>query len=107
MPSDPRLARVCACILARPADEHRIEELARHSGASVRTLGRLAIRELGCPLSTWRQQARVLSAIPMLVGGDSVTGTARSLGYETVGAFSAIFRRLVGMSPHEYRRSCN
>lgn len=106
MPTDPRLARVCACILARPGEEHRIDELARHSGASVRTLGRLALHELGCPLSTWRQQARVLSAVPMLVAGESVTGAARSLGYETAGAFAAMFRRLVGMSPHEYRTVC-
>jgi AraC-like DNA-binding protein len=106
MPSDPRLARVCARILARPGEEHRIDELARHAGASVRTLGRLARHELGCPLSTWRQQSRILSAVPMLIAGESVTGTARSMGYETTGAFAAMFRRFVGMSPHAYRTSC-
>ncbi len=106
MPSDPRLARACAGILAKPGEEHRIEELARHAGASVRSLGRLALHELGCPLSTWRQQARILSAVPMLIAGESVTGTARSLGYETAGAFAAMFKRFVGMSPREYRMSC-
>lgn len=106
MPSDPRLARVCASILARPGEEHRIDELARQAGASVRSLGRLAVHELGCPLSTWRQQARILSAVPMLIAGESVAGTARSLGYETAGAFAAMFRRFVGMSPREYRISC-
>lgn len=106
MPSDPRLARVCAGILARPGEEHRIDELARRAGASVRTLRRLALHELGCPLSTWRQQARILSAVPMLIAGESVTGTAQALGYETTGAFAAMFRRFVGMSPREYSTSC-
>ena len=105
MPSDPRLARICAGILARPGDAHRIDEGARHAGASIRTLARLSRDELGCPLSAWRQQARVLSAVPMLIAGEPVTRIAQTLGYETTGAFSAMFGRLVGMSPRAYQRS--
>lgn len=103
MPSDPRLARVCAGILARPGDEHRIDRLARQGGASARTLGRLARDELGCPLSTWRQQARVLSAVPMLIAGQQVTRVAQALGYGTPGAFAAVFKRIMGVSPRAYR----
>lgn len=105
MPSDPRLARACADILARPDDEHRIERLAQESGASVRTLTRLAQDELGCPLSTWRQQARILSSIPMLIAGKQVTSVAHSMGYETPGAYSAMFKRMMGVQPHLYRQS--
>ncbi|WP_171070293.1 AraC family transcriptional regulator [Methylobacterium terricola] len=106
MPSDPRLARVCASILAQPGEERRIDDFARQAGASVRTLGRLALHELGCPLSAWRQQARVLSAVPRLIAGEPVTRVAQSLGYETNGAFAAIFKRLIGVSPREYHKSC-
>lgn len=104
MPSDPRLARACADILARPDGEHRIERLAHESGASVRTLTRLAQDELGCPLSTWRQQVRILSSIPMLIAGKPVTFVAQAMGYETPGAYSAMFKRMMGVQPHLYRQ---
>lgn len=104
MPSDPRLARVCADILARPGSTHRIDHWAQQSGASVRTLRRLARTELGCPLSTWRQQARILSAIPRLIAGEPVILIAQAMGYETPGAFAAMFRRITGVQPHAYRQ---
>lgn len=103
IPSDPRLAQVCARILAQPGDTHQIEDLARQAGASVRTLGRLARHELGCSLSTWRQEARMLSAVPMLIAGVPVTRVAQSLGYETPAAFAAAFKRMMGASPRAYR----
>jgi len=105
MPSDPRLARACADILGKPDGEHRIGRLAHESGASVRTLTRLAQDELGCPLSTWRQQARILSSIPMLIAGKQVTVVAQAMGYETPSAFSAMFKRIMGVQPHLYRQS--
>lgn len=102
MPSDTRLARACQTILADPGSEHRIAGLAALSGASIRTLTRLAQEELGCMLSVWRQQARVMAAVPMLVAGESVMRTAQALGYETPSAFAAMFRRLLGTTPRNY-----
>jgi AraC-like DNA-binding protein len=104
MPSDPRLVRVCAGILARPGEEHRVVDAARQAGASIRTIGRLALDELGCPISTWRQQARVLTAVPMLIAGEPVTRVAQALGYETSGAFATMFRRIMGVPPRDYQR---
>lgn len=105
MPSDQRLARACADILERPGDEHRIDELARLCGASVRTLARLADNELGCPLSTWRQHARVLASIPMLISQKSIIQISQGLGYETPSAFSAMFKKIIGTTPSAYRHA--
>lgn len=102
MPSDVRLARACQCILADPGQEHCIADLAALSGASVRTLTRLAREDLGCTMSVWRQQARILAAVPMLIAGESVMQTATALGYETPSAFAAMFRRLLGATPRDY-----
>ncbi|CAD7339767.1 MULTISPECIES: AraC family transcriptional regulator [unclassified Sphingobium] len=98
MPSDPRLVRACEQILDSPSVAD-IDELARSSGASTRTLSRLAREELGCPLSVWRQQARIVAALPMLIAGESILSTALSLGYETPSAFTAMFKRLIGTTP--------
>ncbi|WP_408736928.1 helix-turn-helix domain-containing protein [Acetobacter conturbans] len=80
-----------------------MEALAQQAEASVRTLARLALEELGCSLSAWRQQADVLAAVPMLVSGQPVGLISEVLGYETPSAFAAIFRRIIGGSPTTYR----
>lgn len=79
-----------------------MSDLAILVGASPRTLIRLANKELGCSFSVWRQQARILSAVPMLVAGEAVTSTALTLGYETPSAFAAMFKRFIGASPRVF-----
>lgn len=102
MPSEPRLAKACRYILAEPGKDLALTELAKRSGASVRTLSRLAQQELGCPLSVWRQQVRIFAAIPMLTAGETVINTASALGYETPRAFAAMFRRILGTTPRAF-----
>ena len=102
MPQDPRLERACKIILADPGATRSLSDLAILAGASPRTLIRLANKELGCSFSVWRQQARILSAVPMLVAGEAVTSTALTLGYETPSAFAAMFKRFIGASPRVF-----
>lgn len=102
MPTDPRLARLCRHVLAHPGDRRDLRALARAAGASERTLRRLAGRELGMPFSLWRQQARILAALPSLAAGRPVTETAHALGYETASAFAAMFRLVLGTAPRRY-----
>jgi AraC-like DNA-binding protein len=102
MPQDARLERACASILSDLSASRTIGDLAADCGASPRTLARLANDELGCPLSVWRQQARILEAVPMLVAGEPVTQTALALGYETPSAFAAMFRRILGVTPSAF-----
>lgn len=103
LPTDPRLRRACAAILDRPGGGHDMAALAALAGTSERTLARLAERDLGVPFSLWRQQARILAALPILAQGGSVTEAALTLGYGSPGAFAALFRRLIGRSPASYR----
>lgn len=52
--------------------------------------------------SKWRQQARLLSGIRMLAEGVPISTVAMDLGYESPSAFSAMFRRALGVAPSEY-----
>ena len=106
MPVDRRLRRACEAILADPADGQSVASLAGLAGLSERTLRRLAERELGVSLSVWRQQARILAALPVLAGGGSVIEAASASGYGSPSALAATFRRLTGHSPAAYRTSC-
>ncbi|MDU3756566.1 MAG: helix-turn-helix transcriptional regulator [Klebsiella pneumoniae] len=99
---DRRLAIICKAILSNPHDNRTLDEWAKRTGTSTRTLSRLFISELGVSFQIWRQQARVLAALPRLASGESVTTIAMETGYETPGAFSAMFKRLLGVTPSRY-----
>ncbi|BEV71716.1 helix-turn-helix transcriptional regulator [Paludibacterium sp. THUN1379] len=101
---DVRLARVCTALLADPADPRGLEALAREQGASGRTLSRLFVAELGMSYQLWRQHLSVMTALPHLAAGESVTQVATALGYDNPGAFAAMFRRLMSCAPSDYAR---
>jgi AraC-like DNA-binding protein len=99
---DLRVLAVAQAFASNPGDTRTLAEWATFAGASVRTLARLFEREGGMTFRQWREQFRVLAAIPRLMGGDSVTILASDLGYETPGAFATMFRRVTGMAPSQY-----
>ncbi|MEO0035761.1 MAG: hypothetical protein RLZZ501_1784, partial [Pseudomonadota bacterium] len=93
---DPRLARLCAAILADPADGRGLAAWGEEVGASARTLARLFRAETGMSFQVWRRQARLLLALPRLAAGEAVTNVALDLGYANPGAFAAMVRRATG-----------
>ena len=103
MPRDPRLRGLCEQLLAAPGDQRTLSAWARTLNASARTLARHFQNETGLSFGAWRQQARVLEAMGRLGGGVPVTQVALDLGYDSVSAFSAMFRRAAGASPSHYR----
>ena len=103
MPSDPRLRALCQALLDTPGDQRTLDEWAVTLNASARTLARHFQSETGLSFGAWRQQARVLEAMGRLGNGAPVTQVALDLGYDSVSAFSAMFRRAAGASPSAYR----
>ncbi|MGE0659410.1 MAG: helix-turn-helix transcriptional regulator [Reyranellaceae bacterium] len=102
LPEDARLRRVCEAILAEPALDLTLEELARTASASARTLARLFRRETGASFGQWRQQARLMAALRLLASGEKVTSVALDLGYDSPSAFTAMFRKALGVPPSRY-----
>lgn len=99
---DRRLARVCDAIIADPRNESDLKGWASFAGTSSRTLARLFTKEFRVTFTCWRQQVRIIAALPRLASGESVTAVALDLGYETPGAFAQVFRRFLGESPSHY-----
>ncbi len=62
----------------------------------------LAERRIGFHFTEWRQRARLMRALELLSADISVTTVAFELGYETVSAFIALFRRHFGVTPGRY-----
>lgn len=104
MPSDPRLLRVCKAITDDPSDQRDLDAWASYAAMGRRTFTRMFREETGMGLTTWKQQVRLMEAISLLDSGHSVTDIAFTLGYESVSAFIAMFRRFFGTSPTRYTR---
>ncbi|MCY1219289.1 HTH-type transcriptional regulator NimR [compost metagenome] len=104
MPQDARLARICTRIVADPSDETSVEAWSQSVGASERTIIRLFPEQTGMTFSRWKQQARLMVAVRLLAEGRPVIDIALQLGYESPSAFTAMFRRALGMTPTEYFR---
>ncbi|WP_201496766.1 AraC family transcriptional regulator [Rubrivivax sp. A210] len=101
---DPLLAPVLQTLEDEPGDNRPLAELALAAHTTERTLVRRCQRELGMPFAEWRQRLRVVKALPRLEAGEKVEAIALDLGYGGASAFIAMFRRLMGVTPDEYRK---
>jgi AraC-like DNA-binding protein/mannose-6-phosphate isomerase-like protein (cupin superfamily) len=99
LPSDVRAQRAADWILKNPADGATTKALARRCGLSARTLERLFPAETGMRFGLWRQKARLLESVRVLVEGGSVTDAALESGYSSVSAYIAAFKQTFGCTP--------
>ena len=102
MPSDPRLRALASRLIADPSNNRSLENWARDAAVSARTLARLFTAQTGMTFRAWRQQARLLRALEMMAAGQSITTVALDVGYDSPSAFSAMFRRALGVPPTRY-----
>ncbi len=102
MPSDRRLLRIAAQLLATPADHRSLAQWAQWAGLSPRSLSRHFREETGLSFAGWRQQARLAEALRQLSDGASVADAAHRLGYSSPSAFVTAFRTHFGSPPARY-----
>ncbi|MET3794185.1 AraC family transcriptional regulator [Aquamicrobium terrae] len=103
-PSDPRIDSLCRRFVAEPSPHTTIDDWAEWLGMSRRSFTRTFHRETGLSLSTWRQQALLFAALPRLADGEPITSVALDLGYDSVPAFTTMFKRMLGSAPRSYLR---
>ena len=99
LPSDVRALRAADWVLKHPADRATATAIARRSGLSERTLERVFRAETGMRFGLWRQKARLLESVRLLVEGRSVTGAALDSGYASVSAYIAAFKQTFACTP--------
>ena len=99
LPSDRRAVSAVDWVMKHPADRAPATALARRCGLSARTLGRLFRAETGMGFGLWRQKARLLESVRVLVESGSVTDAALESGYSSVSAYIAAFKQTFGCTP--------
>jgi AraC-like DNA-binding protein len=105
-PRDPKLKRITDRLIATPARQGTLAELAASAHLTERTAARLFVRETGLTFGQWRQQLRLLTALEELGAGASVTAAALNVGYHDVSSFITAFKQVVGKTPSKcFRRT--
>ncbi len=104
MPIEERSRRVAEQLVEDPSDDRTMAQWGHEVGASSRTLARAFLAETSMPFGRWRSLLRLRAAMTELAEGEPVANVARSVGYESVSAFVAAFRRETGITPAAYFR---
>ena len=99
LPADARALKVAKTVLKNPADGTTATALARSFGLSTRTLERLFSAETGMRFGLWRQKAKLLESVRVLVESGSVTEAALESGYASVSAYISAFKHTFGCTP--------
>jgi AraC-like DNA-binding protein len=102
---DPALGAVLRILQAQPGDNRTLAELAQAVHTTERTLMRRCQRDLGMTFAEWRQRLRVVRAMPLLEGGQTVETIALDLGYGSASAFISMFKKLTGSTPDDMRKT--
>lgn len=85
--------------------EMKLDEIAREAGISHFHFIRRFRATFGVTPHQYRIGSRLKSAKLHLANGLSVTETCMVVGFESVGSFSCLFTKHVGMSPAEFGRN--
>ncbi|KND56114.1 L-rhamnose operon transcriptional activator RhaR [Candidatus Paraburkholderia schumanniana] len=100
-------ARRVATMKSRLADDLlepvTLAELARTVGLSTFHAARLFTRETGLAPHAWRNQMRIVRALPALRAGASVTDVAAASGFTDQSHFTRHFKRAFGVPPGRWR----
>jgi AraC-like DNA-binding protein len=99
LPAHPELRSLCVAFLGEPGSAATAAEWAARVGMSEKTFTRLFRREVRMTFGAWRRLVRVAEARRRLASGERVTRVALDLGYESISAFTAMFRRATGTLP--------
>ena len=96
------------CIRDRYLDGHFLEDfsltqLAERCGLSEPYFRRLFLRVFHETPAEYRRRLRIAYAEDLLLSGSfTVTQTAQLCGYSDPAYFSRVFRKTMGVSPHQY-----
>jgi len=104
MPANGALAQLCHEFALAPDPHATIDDWCRRLNTSRRSFTRAFRTATGLSFAQWRQRACLFAALPRLGAGEAVTTVALDLGYDSVAAFTTMFRRQLGDAPSRYFR---
>jgi len=105
-PIDQRIEEACQFLSRNLADEVNLDEIARHVCLSPSRLAHLFREQMGVNIVRWREDQRMILAKHLLHSTClPIAKIASLVGYDDQMYFSRVFRKRVGTSPSEFRKS--
>jgi AraC-like DNA-binding protein len=104
MPEHPKLRALADRLRQDPLTDSSLDSIAAEVGLSARTVERVFIVQTGLTFVQWRQRVRLLHALQLLAAEHSVTEVAFAVGYQSLSAFIAAFKRELGVTPRRYHQ---
>ncbi len=105
-PIDLRIEEACQFLSRNLADEFNLDEIARHVCLSPSRLAHLFREQLGVNIVRWREDQRMILAKHLLHSTClPIAKIASQVGYDDQMYFSRVFRKRVGASPSEFRKT--
>ncbi len=101
-PQSETLRRLCQQVREAPGEAWSSGQAAKACSMSERTLNRHFQQQTSLTWSEWVRRAKLMEALVRLAQGHSVLRVALELGYGSHSAFSAMFRRVMGVAPSDY-----
>jgi AraC-like DNA-binding protein len=102
LPSSPRLLRAARSVLTSPTVAISLNKIAAQAGMSRRSFARHFRSQTGLSFAQWRRAVIAQHALGLVASGHKVSSIATEVGYESVSAFIAMFRRQYGESPRQF-----
>ncbi len=102
MPSSARLLKAAHRVLASPTAHISLDRIAAHAGMSRRSFARHFRSQTGLSFARWRRAVIAQHSLELVASGHKVSSVATDVGYESVSAFIAMFRRQYGESPRQF-----
>jgi AraC-like DNA-binding protein len=102
MPTAPRLLKAAQSVLTSPTAAASLDKLAARAGMSRRSFARHFRSQTGLPYARWKRAVIAQHALQLVAAGHKVSSVALDVGYESVSAFIAMFRRQYGESPRQF-----
>ncbi|MGO1794014.1 MAG: AraC family transcriptional regulator [Oceanisphaera sp.] len=101
-PTSPPLIDCCRYLAKHPDCCQPLAFFSTPLAISDKTLSRAFKKETGMSFRQWRQRNRLLAALPLLESGMRITDVALACGYDSLSAFIAAFKALLGTTPGEH-----
>jgi AraC-like DNA-binding protein len=102
LPSSPRLLKAAQSVLSNPTAAIGLDKIARQAGMSRRSFARHFRNQTGFSFARWKRAVIAQHALHLVALGHKVSSVATDVGYESVSAFIAMFRRQYGESPRQF-----
>jgi AraC-like DNA-binding protein len=102
MPSTTRILRAVQGLLKNPTLANDLNGLSQAAGMSRRSFTRHFRQETGLTFTHWKRAVIAHYAMERIACGDKVSAVAYEVGYDSVSAFIAMFRRKYGAAPRAF-----